>query len=59
MDESILLDASQLRREYGFSFWDSMIAACALAAGADVLYSEDMQNGLIVRGSLRIVNPFK
>jgi len=59
MDEDILLTASQLRQEYGFSYWDSLIVACALAADAETLYSEDMQDGLIVRGELQIINPLK
>ena len=59
MDEDILLTASQLRQEYGFSYWDSLIVSCALAADAEILYSEDMQDGLIVRGVLQIVNPLK
>ena len=59
LDESILLTASQLRQEYVFSFWDSMIVACALAANAEILYSEDMQAGLIVRGVLEVINPLK
>ena len=57
MDEGILLDASQLRQEYALSFWDSMIVACALAADAQILYSEDMQDGLVVRETLKIKNP--
>jgi predicted nucleic acid-binding protein len=56
-DESILLDASQLRQEYALSFWDSMVIACALAADAQVLYSEDMQNRLVIRKTLEIKNP--
>lgn len=59
MDENILLAASQLRQEYAFSFWDSMVVSCALAANAEILYSEDMQDGLIVHGTLQIVNPLK
>ena len=59
MDESILLSASQLRQEYSFSFWDSMVVACALAANAEFLYSEDMQDGLTVCGTLQIINPLK
>ena len=35
-----------------------MIVAAALLAGCDILYSEDMQNGMLVGGRLRIVNPF-
>ena len=57
MDENILLTASQLRQEYSFSFWDSMVAACALIAEVENLYSEDMQDGLIIRESLKIKNP--
>lgn len=57
IDESILLDASQLRQEYALSFWDSMVVACALAADTETLYSEDMQNGLIIRETLEIKNP--
>jgi predicted nucleic acid-binding protein len=57
MDEEILLDASRLRQEYAFSFWDSMVVACALAANAQILYSEDMQNGLTVREMLQIKDP--
>ena len=57
MDESILLDASQLQQEYALSFWDSIVVACALAAEAQILYSEDMQHGLVVRETLEIKNP--
>jgi predicted nucleic acid-binding protein len=57
MDEEILLDASRLRQEYAFSFWDSIVVACALAANAQILYSEDMQNGLTIREMLQIKNP--
>ena len=42
----------------GFSFWDSLILASAETAGAEVLYSEDMQHGQQVAG-LTILNPFK
>ena len=59
MDENILLTASQLRQEYAFSFWDSMVVAYALAANAKILYSEDMQDGQVVRGVLQIINPLK
>ena len=35
------------------------IISCALSARASILYSEDMQDGLVVAGQLEIVNPFK
>jgi predicted nucleic acid-binding protein len=56
--ETVLLDASRLRDRFSLSYWDSLIVAAALASGASVLYSEDMQDGLEIRGDLRIVNPF-
>lgn len=58
LSRQILMNASELRQRYNFSFWDSLIIACALEASIDTLYSEDMQNGLIVSECLRIVNPF-
>ena len=55
---NILLEASRLRNFYQFSFWDSLIIASALHGNADILYSEDMQDGLQVLDCLTIVNPF-
>ena len=43
----------------GLSVYDAMIVAAALLAGCTVLYSEDMQDGLVVDKQLRIANPFK
>ena len=54
----ILRQASTLRGRYAFSFWDSLIVSSACYAGASKLYSEDMQNGLMVNGQVEIVNPF-
>ncbi|MUG93464.1 PIN domain-containing protein [Scytonema sp. UIC 10036] len=55
----ILIQASELRGRYNFSFWDSLIVSSALYAKAVILYSEDMQDGIVVSGQLEIVNPFK
>jgi len=57
--EGILLTASQLRTEYSLSYWDSVIVAAALEAGVNTLYSEDLQDDLLIRKALRVVNPFK
>jgi len=43
---------------YGLSIYDAMIVGAALVAGCDRVLSEDMQDGLIVEGGLRVVNPF-
>ena len=50
--------ARHLAERYKLSFYDALIAAAALLAECGVLYSEDMQHGLILEGRLRIVNPF-
>jgi predicted nucleic acid-binding protein len=46
-----------LAERYALSIYDAMIAASALHAGCDTLWSEDMQNGMVVKEG-RIVNPF-
>jgi len=58
-NRTILLHASDLRIVYHVSYWDSLIIASALAVGATTLYSEDMQDGLIINDQLTIVNPLK
>ena len=55
--------ALQLMSKYKLSFYDANIVSAAGLAGCDVLYSEDMQDGLVVRfpdkTSLSIRNPFR
>ena len=48
-----------LAERYGLSAYDAMIAASALQAACDTLWSEDMQHGLVLENRLRIVNPFR
>ena len=48
-----------LAERYGLSIYDAMIAASALHADCDTLWSEDMQDGIVLDGRLRIVNPFR
>ena len=47
-----------LPERYGFSIYDAMIAASALHAGCDTLWSEDMQHGMVLDEGLSIANPF-
>ncbi|MER3432177.1 MAG: PIN domain nuclease [Leptolyngbya sp. ERB_1_1] len=54
-----LIKATELRSQYYFSFWDSLIVASALSAHANILYSEDVRDSLLVANRLTIVNPFK
>ena len=48
----------KLAERYGFSVYDAMIVAAALLSDARILYSEDMQHGLVVDKQLTIINPF-
>jgi predicted nucleic acid-binding protein len=47
-----------LAERYRLSVYDAMIASAALLAECDTLFSEDLQDGLLVNGRLRVVNPF-
>ena len=47
-----------LAERYQLGIYDSMIVAAALAAGCDILWSEDMHDGLVVDDRLTIRNPF-
>jgi predicted nucleic acid-binding protein len=48
----------RIAERHRLSVYDGMIVAAALIAECDILYSEDMHDGLVVDGRLRIVNPF-
>jgi predicted nucleic acid-binding protein len=48
-----------LAERYGLSIYDAMIAASALHADCDTLWSEDMQDRMVLGGRLRIANPFR
>ncbi len=49
----------ELAERYKLSIYDGMIAASALSAECDVLWSEDMHDGLLIDGKLRVTNPFR
>ena len=49
----------EIAEGYGLSVYDAMIVAAALIKGCDILFSEDMQDGLLIDNQLRICNPFK
>jgi len=40
------------------SFWDALIVVCAQSASCDVLATEDLNDGQIIRG-VRVENPLK
>jgi predicted nucleic acid-binding protein len=47
-----------LAERYNLSIYDAMIAASAVHADCDILWSEDMQHGMALEPGLRILNPF-
>ncbi len=53
-----IAEASEIEDQYGYTFWDSLVITAARNASAEVLYSEDMQDGQKL-GDLKIINPFK
>lgn len=46
-----------LKKETGFSFYDSIIVAASHQSGCKILYSEDLEHGRKINGLL-IENPF-
>ena len=54
-----VLNASSIRKDYHFSYWDSLIVACAIRGNCITLYSEDMKHGLNVYDQLQICNPLQ
>jgi predicted nucleic acid-binding protein len=52
-------DALRIGERYGYSMFDASVIASALQAGSDTLWSEDMQDGMLIDGRLRIANPFR
>ena len=55
---ALIHTALDLQDELKCSFYDSLMIAAALQAGAETLYTEDLQHWQLVRGVLRIANPF-
>ena len=51
--------ARQIAAAYGYGLYDALIAAAALEADCDTLYSEDMQDGQVIEGRVTIRSPFR
>jgi predicted nucleic acid-binding protein len=49
----------RLAERYGLSIYDATVAASALHGNCNTLWSEDMQHGVVLDESLRILNPFR
>lgn len=53
-----VLWASEIQERHQISFWDAMIVATAITGGADLILSEDLNDGQLISG-IRIENPFR
>jgi predicted nucleic acid-binding protein len=49
----------RIAERHGFAMFDALMIAAALQAGSSTPWSEDLQDGMIVDGRLRIANPFR
>ena len=57
--QKVFIAAAEIRQKYSISYYDSLIVATGISAGANILYSEDMQHNQIIFEKLTIINPFK
>ena len=51
-------EGRRLAERYQLSTYDALVCAAALDAGAQRLFSEDLQDGLLIDDSLQIVDPY-
>jgi predicted nucleic acid-binding protein len=59
VDAETIKFALIIAEKYRYSYFDSLIIAAAIKSGCSILYTEDMQDGQIIEGRLKIENPFK
>ncbi len=50
-------EAIDIKRETGLSYFDSLIVISAIKGNCKILYTEDMNDGQVIRG-IKISNPF-
>jgi predicted nucleic acid-binding protein len=58
INEATISTALFIKEKYQLQWYDSLIVAAALQANCTILYTEDMHHGLIIEGTLSIINPF-
>ena len=57
IDGEIILEAIDIHSQHKYSFWDSVIIAAAIGAGAGTILSEDLSDKQVIKG-ITIKNPF-
>jgi predicted nucleic acid-binding protein len=58
IDARVLEGAWRVQDRHRLSWWDSLIASAAQAAGCRYLLTEDLQDDQVL-GTVRVVNPFR
>lgn len=56
-DLGLVTSAMELSTQQQLSIWDAMVVVAAQRAGAQTLYTEDLNHGQLF-GTVRVVNPF-
>jgi len=51
------LDAIEIHRRYGISYWDALVIQSALRLGCQCIWSEDLNPGQVY-ADIRVLNPF-
>ena len=58
IQRNVIDTAIDIKERYGYSYYDSLMLSSALEGGCDAIFTEDMSDGQIINGRLKIVNPF-
>lgn len=53
------VQALRFAEGHGYGICDALVIASAIATDCDVLWTEDMQDGIVIEKRLRISNPFR
>ena len=59
IDGAIHRSALTLAEQHRLALYDAAIVASALTAGCTTLFTEDLHDGMIFEGRLRVINPFR
>ena len=57
IEPSLIKIGAEIGQRYRISYWDGAIIAAAVALGAEILFTEDLNHDQKY-GSVRVVNPF-
>ena len=58
ISKATIYAAIEIKEEYHYSFYDCIMLASALESKCEIIFSEDMSDGQLIRNALKISNPF-